>query len=313
VPVGADPHEVIASADGKTAYVSDYGGGSLHTLSVVDLVAQKPLAPIDLGPLGGPHGLTFVAGKTWFTAEGAKVIGSYDPATRKVDWILGTGQNRTHMIYVQPDLKRIITTNVASGTVSIIEKTIQHQGPPPGMPPPGQRPNQAARSGPSPGPPPGGPRPGGPHKDWNETVVKVGNASEGFDISPDGKEVWVANAQDGSISILDPNAKIVIQTLASDVQSANRIKFTLDGKLVLVSLLGGTDLVFIDAATRKTIKRLPIGHGAAGILMDPNGARAFVACSPDDYVVVIDLKTMTVSGKIEAGQEPDGMAWASAK
>jgi DNA-binding beta-propeller fold protein YncE len=39
VPVGADPHEVIASADGKIAYVSDYGGGSLHTLSVVDLVA----------------------------------------------------------------------------------------------------------------------------------------------------------------------------------------------------------------------------------------------------------------------------------
>jgi YVTN family beta-propeller protein len=313
VPVGADPHEVIASADGKTAYVSDYGGGSLHTLSVVDLVAQKPLAPIDLGPLGGPHGLTFVAGKTWFTAEGAKVIGSYDPATQKVDWILGTGQNRTHMIYVQPDLKRIITTNVASGTVSIIEKTIQQQGPPPGMPPLGQRPNQAARSGPSPGPPPGGPRLGGPHTDWNETVVKVGNGSEGFDISPDGKEVWVANAQDGTISILDPNAKIVTQTIASDVQSANRIKFTLDGKLVLVSLLGGTDLVFIDAATRKTIKRLPIGHGAAGILMDPNGARAFVACSPDDYVVVIDLKTMTVSGKIEVGQEPDGMAWASTK
>jgi YVTN family beta-propeller protein len=314
VPVGADPHEVIASADGKTAYVSDYGGGSLHTLSVVDLVAQKPLPAIDLAPLGGPHGLTFVAGKTWFTAEGAKVIGSYDPATQKVDWVLGTGQNRTHMIYVQPDLKRIITTNVASGSVSIIDKTTQQQGfgPPPGGPPPGanQRPNQAARRGPPPGPPPGG---GGPRTDWNETVVKVGGGSEGFDISPDGKEVWVANSQDGTISILDPNAKVVTQTLAADTQSANRLKFTLDGKLVLVSLLGGPDLVFIDAATRKTIKRLPIGNGAAGILMDPNGTRAFVACSPDDYIAVIDLKTMTVSAKIEAGQEPDGMAWASTK
>jgi len=320
VPVGADPHEVIASADGKTAYVSDYGGGSLHTLSVVDLVAQKPLPAIDLGPLGGPHGLAFVAGKTWFTAEGAKVIGSYDPAAQKVDWVLGTGQNRTHMIYVQPDLKRIITTNVASGSVSIIDKTTQQQGfgPPPGGsspggsspggPPPGQRPSQSARRGPPPGPPPGGAR-----TDWNQTVVKVGNGSEGFDISPDGKEVWVANAQDGTISILDPNAKAVIQTLAADVQSANRLKFTLDGKLVLVSLLGGPDLVVIDAATRKTIKRLPIGNGAAGILMDPNGARAFVACSPDDYVAVIDLKTLTVSAKIEAGHEPDGLAWASAK
>ena len=43
IPVGSDPHEVIASADGKTAYVSIYGGGSLHELNVIDLVGKKPL------------------------------------------------------------------------------------------------------------------------------------------------------------------------------------------------------------------------------------------------------------------------------
>src|SRR5580698_9836534 len=133
VPVGKDPHEVIASTDGKTAYVSNYGGGAYNTLAVVDLTAQKALPSIDLGPLRGPHGLTFVDGKTWFTAEGAKVIGRYDPATSKVDWVLGTGQNRTHMIYVAPDLQRIITTNVASATVSIIDKiTVNPPPPPPG-------------------------------------------------------------------------------------------------------------------------------------------------------------------------------------
>ena len=42
IPVGSDPHEVVASSDGKTAYVSIYGGGSLHELNVIDLVAQKP-------------------------------------------------------------------------------------------------------------------------------------------------------------------------------------------------------------------------------------------------------------------------------
>ncbi|MEO7139546.1 MAG: hypothetical protein ABIY51_04700, partial [Ferruginibacter sp.] len=36
VPVGDDPHEVVASSDGKTAYVSIYGGGSLHTINVID-------------------------------------------------------------------------------------------------------------------------------------------------------------------------------------------------------------------------------------------------------------------------------------
>ena len=63
VPVGPDPHEVIADPEGKFAYVSNYGGGAYHTLAVVDLVEQKALPSVDLGPLRGPHGLVFVGGK----------------------------------------------------------------------------------------------------------------------------------------------------------------------------------------------------------------------------------------------------------
>lgn len=287
MPVGEDPHEVIASTDGKTAYVSNYGFGAYHTLAVLDLVAHKALPSIDLGPLRGPHGLTFVGGKTWFTAEGAKVIGRYDPATKKVDWILGTGQNRTHMIYVSPEQKLIVTTNVNSGTVSIIDQV------------PVPRPPAAMASEST------------PRTDWNETVVKVGNGSEGFDISPDGKEAWVANAQDGTISVIDLAAKKVVDTLAADVHGANRLKFTLDGKLVFVSRLDGGEVSVLDAATRKVTKRISVGHGGAGILMQPDGKRAYVACTPDNYIAVIDLASLSVVGHIESGPGPDGMAWAA--
>ena len=282
VPVGHDPHEVIASADGKIAYASNYGGGAYNTLAVVDLVAQAPLPSIDLGALRGPHGLTFVGGKVWFTAEAAKAIGSYDPASKSIDWIFGTGQNRTHMIYVSPDVKRIITTNVSAATVSIIEKSANN-----------------------------GPGRGAPGGDWNQTVVGVGKGSEGFDVSPDGKEIWVANAQDGTISIIDVASKQVTQTLAADVRGANRLKFTPDGKLALVATLAGPNLTVIDAATRQPVKRIPVGHGAAGIVMQPDGSRAFVACSPDGYVAVIDLHSLEVAGRIQIGNDPDGMAWAS--
>jgi YVTN family beta-propeller protein len=304
--VGNDPHEGIASADGTTAYVSNYGGGAYNTLAVLDLVGQRALQSIDLGPLRGPHGLTFVGGKTWFTAEGAKAIGRYDPAAQKVDWLLGTGQNRTHMIYVSDDQQRIITTNVSSGTVSIIDmQPIRMPGPPPG----GMRPPNGAQAGPG-SPPPG--QPGGPmpRKDWNETVVRVGNGSEGFDVSPDHREVWVANAQDGTISVIDIAARKVVETIQAKVGGANRLKFTPDGKRVLVSALGGPDLVVLDTATRRVAKRIPIGHGAAGIVIEPSGARAFVACTPDNYVAVIDLHSFAVTGHIQAGGEPDGMDWA---
>jgi YVTN family beta-propeller protein len=294
IPAGPDPHEVIASDDGKFAYISNYGYGVYNTITVVDLVAQKALPVIDLGALRGPHGLAYAGGKLYFTAEAAKAIGSYDPATQKIDWILGTGQDRTHMIYFIPrtaGMDRIITTNVTSATVSVIEKS-----PLPDPPPlPADRPAHKERV------------------QWPQTVIPVGQASEGFDVSPDRKEIWVANAHDGTISIIDLDAKKVVQTLDANVRSANRLKFTPDGKLAFVSTLGAPDLVVLDAATRKEVKRVPIGRGAAGILMQPDGQRAYVSCTPDDYIAVIDLKSLTVTGKINAGKQPDGLAWAVRK
>jgi YVTN family beta-propeller protein len=302
-PVGPDPHEVVASEDGKTAYVSIYGGGAYHTLNVIDLVSQKRLADIDTGALNGPHGLAFVGGKVWFTAEGAKAIARYDPAVNKIDWIMGTGQNRTHMLYVTAGQKQIYTTNVNAATVSILELTPQELRPPP------MRPGSQSGTGTPPsGPPPGAGGP--PRMDWNQTVIPVGPGDEGFDVSPEGRELWTANAHDGTLSVVDIAAKKNVATIDAKVYGANRLKFTPDGKYVLIASLGDSDLVIYDAASRKEFKRVKIGHGAAGIQMQPDGARAYIACTPDNYVAVLDLKTFTVVGHIEAGGEPDGLAWA---
>jgi DNA-binding beta-propeller fold protein YncE len=308
-PVGPDPHEVIASEDGKTAYVSIYGGGAYHTISVIDLVKQKALPDIDLGALNGPHGLDFRGGKLWFTAEGAKAIGHYDPATQKIDWIMGTGQRRTHMLYVTADQKQIYTTNVNAATVSLWQLIKPEQFRPPL--PPGGSPNGQGNPGGPGGPPPGmGGPPREPQLEWVQTVVPVGKGDEGFDVTPDGRELWTANAQDGTISILDIAAQKVVASLDANIQSANRLKFTLDGKYALISLLGGTDLVVYDVVARKEFKRVNIGHGAAGILMDPNGTRAFIGCTADNYVAVVDVKTFAVTSHIDIGREPDGLAWA---
>jgi YVTN family beta-propeller protein len=314
-PVGDDPHEVVASADGRKAYVSNYGFGAFHTITVIDLVNRKQEKTIDLTPLRGPHGLAFVDGKLWFTAEVNKCIGRYDPETGKVDWIMGTGQNRTHMLYVLPGAKRIVTTNVNAGTVSILDFEKAVGGPPVGgLGGSGAQggSGSAGGAGSPGGAPPGFPQgailpPGG---DWNPTVVHVAMRDEGFDVSPDGREAWVTNAGDGTVSVVDLDAKRVTATLQVDVKSANRLKFTPDGKRVLVSMLGQGELVVIDVASHKVEKRVPIGHGAAGIQMQPDGTRAYVACTPDNYVAVIDLKTLEVVGHVEAGGNPDGLAWA---
>jgi len=297
IPAGNDPHEVAASSDGELAYISNYGSGAFNTISVADLAAQRALPLVDLGALRGPHGLDFAGGELYFTAEVNKVIGRYNSATRKIDWLLGTGQDRTHMVIVSDDLTRIYTSNVNSGTISIIEKTDGRSGTPP---PPGA----SSR----PGPPLGA-------QGWQETVIHTGIGTEGFDISPDGRELWSAAAEGGTVSIIDLATKKLVQTLDARVPRANRLKFTPDGKYVFVSMLvsDGGNVAIFDVATRREVKRLGLGRGAGGILMQPDGSRAYVSCSPDNYVAVIDLKTLKEVGRINTDRGPDGLAWAVRK
>jgi YVTN family beta-propeller protein len=156
---------------------------------------------------------------------------------------------------------------------------------------------------------------------WQTQVVPVGQGAEGFDVSPDGRELWTGNAREGTVTVIDVSAKKAVATLPIPVQGANRLKFTGDGQRVLVTGLGsfppspahkGPDLVVLDAASRQVVKQLDLGGGAAGILLDPEHPRAFIAVSGGDKVVILDLKRLEVSGQIAPLGQPDGMAWAPA-
>lgn len=268
---GQGPHEVAVSSDGKFAFVGNYGAQTPgNTLSVIDLVNQKEVHRVDLGPLRRPHGIAFAEGKVYFTAEVNKLIARYDPTGNQVDWLLGTGQNTTHMVLLSADNSKLFTANIGSDSISIIER---------------------AGNG------------------WNETVVPVGKGPEALDLSPDGSQLWTAHSRDGGVSIIDIAAKKVIQTLQVSTKRSNRLKFTPDGKLVLISDLEGGELVVLNASTHAEVKRMKLGRAPEGILMTPDGSRAYVAENMDNSLAVIDLKTLTVSGRVSVGS-PDGMAWA---
>lgn len=273
VPTGRAPHEVAASADGRLAFVSNYGDTEPgNSISVIDLGTQKEVQRVDLGPLRRPHGLDFAGGKLYFTCEVNKTVGRYDPATKAVDWLVGTGQNGTHMVQVTDDQNHIFTANIGSNNISFFDRVGAI--------------------------------------DWNQTVVSVGKGPEGFDITPDGKELWTATSLDGGVSIIGLSDKRVTKTFNVQTKRSNRLRFSPDGRLVLISDLDGGELVVLERATLKVLKRLSLGRQPAGILMDPGGALAYVAVTGDNFVAVIDLKTLELSARIVAGTGPDGMAWA---
>ncbi|HTM25075.1 MAG TPA: YncE family protein [Vicinamibacterales bacterium] len=273
VATGDAPHEVAVSADGRTAVVGNYGAQTPgSTLSVIDLAAMKETRRVDVSPLRRPHGVFFSGGSVYFTSETNRIIGRYDVAADRIDWLFGTGQGGTHMVWVKADASTIYACNIASDSISIIE------------------------------------RGAGPLA-WTQTVVPVGKGPEGFDVSPDGRQLWAAHSRDGGVSIVDLDQKKVIQTIDVKTKRSNRLKFTPDGRTVLISDLDAGELLFVDVASREVARRLPLGRMVEGILIEPGGARAFVAVNGDNYVAVVDLNARAVVARLETGRGPDGMAW----
>lgn len=274
IPVGESPHEIDVSADGKMAFVTNYGSKTPgSTLSVIDLAAQKELRRVSLGSLRKPHGICVADGKVYFTAENNRVIGRYDPVGNQVDWVFGTGQNGTHMVLVNKAADRMFTTNMGSNSITSLTRS----------------------SGPT---------------GWDEAVIPVGQGPEALDLSPDGKELWTAHSRDGGVSVIDLATNKVVHTIDLKTKRSNRLKFTPDGKMVLVSDLSGGELVFVDRAGKKEIKRLALGKSPEGILILKDSSRAYVATAGDNSVAVIDLKKLDVVDRISTGTGPDGLAWA---
>jgi YVTN family beta-propeller protein len=273
VRTGAGPHEVAVSADGRTAFVTNYGSGAPgNTLSVIDVPGRKEIRRVDLGTLRQPHGITVVDGKAIVTVEGSRAIARYDPVTDRVDWRFDTGQDVTHMVIASRDGRTLFTANIGSNTIGIVE-----------------------RAG----------------DDWRQTVVRVGAGPEGLDLSPDGRELWTAHSEDGGVSVIDVAAKKVVDTIAAGTRRSNRLKFSPDGRLALISDLDAGDVVVIDTKTRQVTKRIRVGRMVEGILVPPTGGRVYVAVTGENRVAAIDLQKLDVVQSIPTGAGPDGMAWVN--
>lgn len=276
IPTGEGPHEVAVSDDGKTAVVCNYGTGPNPgtTLMVVDVAGRKQTRSIRLPGLLRPHGIQAVGSRFYFTAEGSRAVARYDAAADRIDWIGGTGQDVTHMLVVAPGEKKIYTANIGGNSVSVLDLT--------------NAPRQTTLK-----------------------QIAVAKGPEGIDLAPDGAALWVAGrTPEGGITVIDPKTDAVVRTIPTATKFANRLKFTRDGKQVLVSDPTSGDVTVFDSASAEVVKKIATAAGPSGILLTPDGKRLFVACAAAGKVQAIDLATWRVTGEVKTGNEPDGMAWA---
>ena len=272
VPVGNGPHEVVVSEDGSTAFVTNYGaqvGG--NTLSVIDLKSMKETRRVDLGALYRPHGIQVINGRVYISVESNRAIARYDPKSNKVDWVMGTGQNGSHMVVGSQDERMFFTPNIGSNTVTMF----QMAGPPP------------SRS--------------------QIFQIPVGNQPEAIHISPDAKEVWVGLNRDNGIDVIDTATRKVIKRIDLGARPY-RVMFAPDGKKVYATIFATKEVVEMDASTKEVLRRLTLENRAFGITFTKDSKVAYVTTIDQDGFVKIDLDSFKVVSKGTAGVGPDGVA-----
>lgn len=270
VATGNGPHEVVASPDGRFAYVTDYNGID-NTISIIDIAKQKRTGTVNVKPNWRPHGIDISKdGKhLYVTCEATRSVAEVDIAARKVSRSFQIREDQTHMVAVSPNGGFLLATNLYGSTASVVDLS---QG-------------KRVRN------------------------LVVGKGCEGVKFSPDGKEAWVANGQAQSISVIDTETWRQIVALHC-LGYPNRIAFTPDGSRIFVNSPTMSHLNVFDRKTRTSIAEIRTGQSPLTLVMEPNGKRLFVANHKDDTISVIDTGTLEVVHTFDTGKSPDGMAWA---
>jgi YVTN family beta-propeller protein len=245
------------------------GNVAENTVSVIDLKTNREIRKIVTPDFKSPHGIAFTpdSRRAVVTSEGAKKIVIIDATTDQVIRAIDTDQGGTHMALVNKAGTLAYFTNRESNTVSFLDLS-------------------------------------------NYRIVAnvpVGQGAEGFALSPDEKEIWAGNRNDGTLSIIDIPRRQTVATIPADAPI--RVAFTPDGKHVLVPNGGASEVNVFDVVTRRKIKAIDVGRSPAGVVVAPDGARAYVSCQGTNEIQVIDTKTWAVVGKVAVGNGPDGIAF----
>jgi DNA-binding beta-propeller fold protein YncE len=275
---GTTGHEVIASPDGKRAFVPIYGNSGVghpgtdgSLLRVIDLGSRKIVGTVDFGKGVRPH-CAMVGpkdGLLYVSTELDNSITVIDPAALKILHSLPTGQTESHMFCISSDNKRAYTANVAPGNVSVIDipakKTI--------------------------------------------ATIPISKTTQRISISPDDHWVFTSDQTKPQLAVIDTSKNEVAKWIEMPGVGYGSAP-TPNGKFLVIALPNKNKVAVIDLRTMAVTTTLDVPKAPQETLVRPDGEEAYVSCDASKQIAVIDTKNWKVAKLIDAGSGADGLAWA---
>jgi YVTN family beta-propeller protein len=272
---GITGHEVIASPDGKLAFVPIYGSAGVgkpgtdgQSIAVIDLNTQKIIHTIDFPHGVRPHLPRFdPSGRTLYvTTELDHSLTTINPKTFAITGSVPTGEPESHMFVLTSDGRRAYTANVGPGNVSVIDLKTKKV----------------------------------------ITTIPISTTTQRISITPDNKYVFTSDQTQPRLAVID-TATNTVKSWITLPSVGYGSAVTNNGKWLLVTLKNH-QVGVIDLSTMQMAKTLTVPGNPTEILVRPDDKVAYVSCGKQ--VAVIDIPTWTVPTTIEAGTGADGLAWA---
>ncbi|HEX4772465.1 MAG TPA: cytochrome D1 domain-containing protein [Bryobacteraceae bacterium] len=275
---GVTGHEVIASPDGKTAYVPIYGNSGVgkpgtdgRNIVAIDVATQKVTGDLDFGRGVRPHCPIFGPkdGLLYVTTELDKTISIIDPHTMKIVGSIPTTQAESHMLAISHDGKRGYTANVGPGTVSVLDI-------------PGRK---------------------------TITVIPISGNTQRISVSRDDRLVFTSDQTSPRLAVID-TATNSIKTWVKLPGLGYGTDSTKDGRYLVVAVPPAHKVAVVDLKTMEVVHSIDVPAAPQEVLVRPDNQIAYVSCDASHKVAAINISDWTVDSLIDAGPGADGLAWA---
>jgi DNA-binding beta-propeller fold protein YncE len=275
---GVTGHELIASPDGRFAYVPIYGdsgvglpGTNGSNLAVIDLAGRKVAGNVDFGHGVRPHCALIGPkdGLLYVTTELDKSVTIIDPHTLKIVGSVPTGQPESHMLAITRDGRRGYTANVGPGTVSVLDL----------------------------------------EKRKTLAVIPVSQHIQRIALSVDDRFVFTSDQTKPQLAVIDTASDKVKTWVPLSVAGYGTAP-TPDGRWLVIALRTGNQVAVVDLKTMKVAHTLDVPAAPQEVLIPPDGHAAYVSCDASHKVAVISTSDWKVEKLIDAGPSADGLAWA---
>jgi YVTN family beta-propeller protein len=129
-------------------------------------------------------------------------------------------------------------------------------------------------------------------------VISGGSDPELFDVTRDGKRLWVSNEDSAAASLVDIEAGQVVRRVPVG-EEPEGVGIHPDGKVVYVTNEADNSVSVLDIETGQPVTQIATGGRPRSVVFTEDGLHAFIACETTHTLTIVDARTHTRSGELE--------------